>query len=366
MSRIPTMEDKMLRYITLFFISFFSTLLFCSCQHGVKRDALEYPPEYDESGVDVSSTDPEEIRKQLEEIANTPYPPYTIQGGDMFRVKVYGEDDVSDTLGASTSTVTADGYLVLNLVGPLFVKGLTLIEATDLVTKAFEKYIRYPRVALIPANIRGKQATLIGAVKNTGVISVRDDTRLTEFIALGGGFHTGLLDGKEVELADIPSSYMIRDGKILPINFTEAIYKGNPLHNIAVRPGDVIYIARRDSSRVLVMGEVNSPRQLNWTPDMTVVDTIAQAGGLKDEHWGTALILRRPKGTNTGAELKVYKVDIDDLFSGRGRNFKVASEDIVYIPKDSISEYNVFIRKLLPTAQLINAASSPVYWFNSK
>ena len=56
---------------------------------------------------------------------------------------------------------------------------------------------------------------------------------------------------------------------------------------------------------------------------------------MKDEHWGTALILRRPKGANTGAELKVYKVDIDDLFSGRGRNFKVASEDIVYIPKDS-------------------------------
>lgn len=356
----------MLRYITLFFISLVSISLFCSCQHGIDKGDLEYPPEYDESGVDVSTTDPEEVRKQLEEIANTPYPPYTIQGGDMFRVRVYGEDDVSDTVGASTSTVTSDGYLVINLVGPLYLKGLTLVEATDLVTKVFEKYIRYPHVALIPTNIRGKQATLIGAVNNTGVISVRDDTRLTEFVALGGGFDTGLLDGKDVELADIPSSYMIREGKILPINFTEAIYKGNPLHNIAVRPGDVVYIARRDSSRVLVMGEVNSPRQLNWTPDMTVVDTIAQAGGLKDEHWGTALILRRSKGANTGAELKVYKVDIDDLFSGRGRNFKVASEDIVYIPKDSISEYNVFIRKLLPTAQLINAASSPVYWFNRR
>ncbi len=356
----------MSRYINLIIISLFSTFLFCSCQHGIDKDALEYPPEYDESGVDAAVTDPVELQKQLEEIANAPYPPYTIQGGDMFRVKVYGEDDVSDTLGASTSTVTSDGYLVLSLIGPLYVKDLTLIQATDRITEAFEKYIRYPYVALIPMNIAGKQATLIGAVKNTGVISVRDDTRLTEFIAMGGGFHTGLLDGKEVELADIPSSYMIRDGKILPINFTEAIYKGNPLHNVAVRPGDVVYIARRDASRVLVMGEVNSPRQLNWTPDMTVVDTIAQAGGLKDEHWGSVLILRRPKGANTGAELKVYRVDIDDMLSGRGRNFKVASEDIVYIPKDSISEYNVFIRKLLPTAQLINAVSSPIYWFNSK
>jgi hypothetical protein len=127
----------MLKYITLFFTPLFFISLLCSCQHGIDKDSLEYPPEYDESGVDVSSTDPEEVRKQLEEIANAPYPPYTIQGGDMFRVKVYGEDDVSDTLGSSTSTVTSDGYLVLNLVGPLYVKGLTLVEATDLVTKTF-------------------------------------------------------------------------------------------------------------------------------------------------------------------------------------------------------------------------------------
>lgn len=361
---LPIMKDKMLIFITLFLISVISISLLCSCQHRIKRKDLEYPPEFDESGVEVSTTDPEEIERELEEIANMAYPPYTIQGGDTFRVRVYGEDDVSDGHAGTTSTVTSDGYLVLALIGPVYVAGLSLIEATDLVTKAFEEYIKYPRVALIPMTVRGKQATLLGAVSSTGVFSVREDTRLTEFISMGGGFATGLLDGKTVEMADIPSSYLIRDGKILPVNFSEAIYKGNPLHNIPVRPGDVVYIARRDSSRVFVMGEVNSPRQLNWTPDMTIVDTIALAGGLRDEHWGTALILRRSKGADTGAELNVYKVNINDLLSGRGRNFKVAAEDIVYIPKDSISEYNVFVRKLLPTAQLINAASSPVYWFN--
>lgn len=337
----------------------------CSCQHRIHKKDLEYPPEYDETGVNVSVRSPEEAEAELKKIAEAPYPPYTIQPGDMFRIRVYGEEDLTDSSGVgSHSIITPDGYLILPLLSPILVKGLTIVEATDKITQAYSEYVRYPKVSIIPTQIQGKKATVLGAVTNPGIFTVSDNTRISDIIATAGGFATGWLDGKTVDMADVPSSYIVREGEMLPVNFTEAVFKGNPLHNIKVLPDDMVYIVRRDSSRVMVFGEVNSPRQLNWTAGMTVVDVIAQASGLKDEHWGTALILRRSKGSDPGSELKVYKVDIDDLLSGRGRNFKVAAEDIVYIPKDAISEYNVFVKKLLPTAQLINAASSPIYWFN--
>ena len=150
---------------------------------------------------------------------------------------------------------------------------------------------------------------------------------------------------------------------MLPINFTEALINGNQLHNIRIFPNDIVYIAKREDSRVMVMGEVNQPRTLNWTSSLTVAEVIASAGGLKEEYWGTLLILRKPRDPSKGP-LDVYKVDIDDLLSGRSKNFRVASGDIVYIPKDSLGEYNIFVRKLMPTAQLINLLMSPpAYWF---
>ena len=42
----------------------------------------------------------------------------------------------------------------------------------------------------------------------------------------------------------------------------------------------------------------------------------------------------------------------------------IKSGDIVYVPKDNLSEYNVFVRKLLPTAQLVNLLTSRVSAFS--
>ena len=342
----------------------FICLFISACQHGIRSNELEYPPELDQSGIDVSTLDPAEAERRLKEINDTPYPSHTIQSGDTFRIKVYGEDDLTDGGGSnSNSMVTPDGYIVVTLLGPVHVRGLTIVEATEKITKLYQQYIRYPRVSLIPVNIIGKQATILGAIQKPGLITCSEETRISDMVALAGSFSIGLLQGDEVELADVPRSYIIRNGEILPVNFSKAIYDGDPLHNIKVFPKDIIYIARKDASRVLLMGEVKNPRWFNWSAGMTIMDLIAESGGLKDEHWKNALILRKTKAAYAGAELKVYRVNIDDLIAGRARNFQIAAEDIVYIPKDSISEYNVFIRKLLPTAQLINAFASPFYWF---
>jgi len=354
----------MLRSIIFFCFSLIISTLLCSCHHGLKDKELEYPPEYDETGVSVSTKNPEEVEKELKEIAKMPTPPYTIQAGDAFRIRVYGEEDLTDGGGSANTMVTPDGYVVLTLLGPILVKDLSIVDATKKITEAYQEYIRYPRVALIPVRINGKKASIFGAIRSPGTYMVSDNMRISDLFAEAGGAATGLVDGTIKELADIPGSYIIREGAILPVNFTEAIYKGNPLHNIIVFPEDIIYIAARESSRVTLMGEVRTPRQINWEANMTLIDAIAQAGGLTDEHWKNVLILRKSKDADPGSELKVYKMNINDLYAGRGRNFKVAAEDIIYAPKDAMSEYNVFIRKLLPTAQVFNAFTSPFYRFN--
>ena len=60
------------------------------------------------------------------------------------------------------------------------------------------------------------------------------------------------------------------------------------------------------------------------------------------------------------AHPRLYKVDVDGILAGKCRNIPLQSGDIIYVPKDDISEYNVFVRKLIPTAQLISLLTSRI------
>ena len=84
---------------------------------------------------------------------------------------------------------------------------------------------------------------------------------------------------------------------------------------------------------------------------MGLIETLTTAGWMKESHWSHVIIIR-----NGLSDPKMYKVDVDGILAGKCRNIRLQPNDIVYVPKDSISEYNVFVRNLMPTAQLLNLA----------
>jgi hypothetical protein len=62
----------------------------------------------------------------------------------------------------------------------------------------------------------------------------------------------------------------------------------------------------------------------------------------------------------------LYRVNIDDVLHGKIPNPALLSNDIVYVPKDAFSEYNVFVRKLFPTGQLLNMLLSPIAFWSTR
>ena len=341
-----------------------ASFLICGCQHDIDPDELSFPPDVEKIGAQKIDDKKIDVEKELIELEKTPYPPYRLQGGDRFRIRVYNEDELNNNSTAST-IVTPDGYIVMDAVGPVIVKDLTITEATKKLEDALKKLIKHPQVSLMPESIQGKTATLLGAVREPGEYSVTASTRIADLIAKGKGYAVGILDDNTIDLADISNSYIIRNGKMLPVDFFEAIVKGNQLHNIRVFPGDLVYIPKREDSRVMVIGEVKSPRVVNWKTGTTFIDALAYCGGLADDYWGTALVIRKSeKGKND--PIKVYKINIDEVIAGKAPNFSLAAGDILYIPKDALGEYNVFVKKLLPTAQLMNLLMNPpAYWFGN-
>ena len=278
---------------------------------------------------------------------------YTINSGDVISVTVYNNPDIS----LAKTLVTTDGCISMVLAGQVKVAGLTPDEASLAVEKRLAKYIHNPKVGISPLEIRSTTATIGGAVNKPGMFTISNGMRLTDIYALAGGPQIRSYDGMDLDAVDLERAVFVRDGKALPVNFTKAIEHGDPLHNLKLHHGDYIYMPGRGSSMVYLVGDVKNPQRRIWTQNLGLLEFLAVCGWINESYWHHVIIIR-----GGIAKPRFYKVDLDGILQGRKSNVLLEPGDVVYMPHDDISEYNVFIRKLFPTAQLLNMISTPMFW----
>lgn len=325
-------------------------LLSSGCYNRYTSNFNEYPTleESRSAIVDRTGMSEADLAAQLAELKRIdaiPMDEYRINAGDSISIIVYNHSDLS-----VTTVVTPDGYIGLVFAGQIKVAGLTLKQAADAITAALQDYIKNPAVGVSPVKINSQTASIAGAVKQPGMYNISNDMRLTDLFAQAGGAAARYYDGQTLDAADLKNSLFIRDGEIIKLDFFKAIERGDRWHNVRLRKGDYVYIAVRSESMVCLIGEVNNPHKRLWDKNLGVLELLATGGHLKDNHWQYAVIIRG--GVNNPT---MYRVDLDAILQGRSPNVYLDPGDIVYVPKDDISEYNVFVRKLLPTPQLINA-----------
>ena len=305
--------------------------------------------------AEVSDADHQAQLELLQKIADSPEDVYTINAGDKLDIRVYNHLDLS-----SSAIVTPDVYIGMVLIGQLKVSKLTLQQATEKIEKALSKYIRNPKVGVSPALIVSETATISGAVSHPGIYPIAHGMRLADLFAKAGGASSRYYDGQTLEAADYNNSMFIRNNQIIPVDFTKALETGDPLHNILLRRGDYVFIAARDNSMIYLTGEVKTPGRQVWTRQLGLLEALSAGGWMQETRWRNVIIIRGGLANPT-----MYKVDVDAILRGEKKNLPLKSGDIVYVPRDNISEYNVFIRKLIPTAQLINMMLTPATWMSS-
>ena len=307
--------------------------------------------------IETNKPSPEEEQKRneiLEKLEHELNRPYTINAGDTLAITVYNHDDLS-----SRTVVTPDGYVGMVLVGQIKLSELTLIEASRRIEKELSKYIRNPKVGISTVAISSETATILGAVNKPGMYNISNGMRVADLFALAGGVSARLYDGQVLDAADFEKSVFMRNGKLVPVDFNLAIKQGIRPHNMLLHKGDYIYVATKDDSMVYTIGDVKSSKRHTYHDGMTLLELIASTGGMNETYWSHVIIIRG--GLNNP---KMYKVDLDGILCGKKSNVLLQAGDIVYLPHDAISEYNVFIRKLFPTAQLVNMISTPMFWYS--
>lgn len=127
-------------------------------------------------------------------------------------------------------------------------------------------------------------------------------------------------------------------------------------------PEVTVFVRQVGGDRVYVLGEVNAPGGYPVVRDMTVLQSIAAAGGTRrGARLGSVVVLRE------GAEDGVLLLDLEKyLANGNGRplsaDLQVQPHDIVYVPKTTFHSFNDYMvalwdGSLRPVELLLNAAA---------
>ena len=229
--------------------------------------------------------------------------------GDVVKITVYQNPDL--TVDARVSEL---GQINFPLIGVVTIGGLSVSQAQAFIEKRLRDggFVLKPQVTIQTTQIRSSQISILGQVAKPGRFPIEIvGSKVSEMIAAAGGVVPGG--------ADVVTLVGNRDGKPikLDIDLPLILQQGRADLDIPVENGDIVYVDRAPT--FYMYGEVQRPGQLRVERGMTLMQALAQAGGL------TA------RGTTRG--IKVHRKDAAGAVQVREikMNELVERDDVIYI-----------------------------------
>ncbi|WP_234571706.1 SLBB domain-containing protein [Rhodohalobacter sp. 614A] len=243
---------------------------------------------------------------------------YTLGAGDELVINIWG--DQTDTYRL---IVNPEGSIFVQGIGPIFVNGLTIEEASDKIIGELERIYSglgdegpdqttYARVSI--ERLRTIQVSIIGEVTNPGDYTIQSNSTVFNALYRGGG------PGEDGSYRTIR---VIRDNEVIAeMDLYDFLVEGLQTGNIRLRDRDVIQVPPY-KNRVEVKGEVKrSDLYFEVTDGETLEDLLRYAGNFTDRAYTRQIRIHR----NTSADRKIVTVNQNEY-----DDFPVQSGDLVYI-----------------------------------
>lgn len=228
-----------------------------------------------------------------------------------------------------------DGQIRLPDSPPVYVAGLTLEEARQKIQDHFNEQIRDTEVFVTYRERIVRKVELMGL---TGLPSVPVDGKIRLFDLLS--------KARVPNEANLFKSYIVREGKMLPVDIRKLVKEGDMQQNIVMKGGDKVYIADPAAATLMVMGEVARERALP-VPNgfMSLRQALAEAGGIP--FTGDKSYIQVIRGSI--ARPKIYTLNWEHVIHLPNDSLLLMPGDIVYVAAKPITEWNRFISQLLPS-----------------
>ena len=262
----------------------------------------------------------------------------TLGTGDILNISLF---DAPETARIDVP-IGPDGRISFLQAPDIMAAGLTIDELRAKLDGVLGKYYQNPRTIITPAGFHSKKYFVLGAVVNKGVFTFDRPLTVIDAIARAGGLETGMFEARNVELADLQHSFLVRNLERVPVDFERLFQHGDWSQNVSLEPGDYLYFAAASANEIYVLGEVANPGVMTFTPKPTVVRAIAARGGYADKAFRSRVLVVRGSLNDP----KTFVVDTAAILAGKTPDFPLQSKDIVYV---STSPW-VVVSEVLDTA----------------
>lgn len=291
---------------------------------------------------------------------------YTLGAGDRISVTIFQVPQYS-----GETDVLVDGTVNLPLVGSLNVEGLTILQATDLLSNAYSRFLRRPLVTVSLLSRRPLQVAVSGEVFRPGSYAVAQQAgvqvpTLSQLLQTAGG----VTQSADVRQIQVRRSSRGGGEEVINVDFWQLLQTGDLSYDVTLRDGDSIIVPANASPNlaeapviassnfaanagqpinIAVVGEVFRPGAYTVTGGTgqtgqagetgavagttslpTVTRAIQLAGGIKPLADIREVEIRRL--TRAGQE-QSFKVDLWAMLQGDFRQDAILQEgDTVVIP----------------------------------
>jgi polysaccharide biosynthesis/export protein len=322
---------------------------------GHPSGASSIQPASCEPYCNVEPTLPESQLAQPEEAPNSQFNPilggsqleipdqashsqYKIGPGDSITLTVFGHPEVS-----GSRTVGPDGNIQVALVGSVGVAGLSADEAGATLTRLLSDDYVAPVTTVQINSYLNNQVIVLGDVGNPGIVRFLGQPTLLEALA-----KAGTAKGPDGQLPTTKCAIFRGRDRVIWLDL-RPLYRGDQLAaNFPLQPNDVVYVPFNVDNVVYVMGQVVKPGAYPVSPNMSVVQALAQAGGTTDNASTSKVALARP------SQNLQKEVDLDELVKGdSATNYSVEPGDIVYVPKRGLAKVGYVLQQISPITQMV-------------
>jgi polysaccharide export outer membrane protein len=237
---------------------------------------------------------------------------YIIGEGDVLKITVYDHDDLT-----TTTRVSGEGVITFPLIGKVEVKGLTLSQIAEKISKFLaDGYIVNPQVNIFIQEFRSKKAFIMGEVNKPGLYVLPGHTTFLALLSEAGGLTK---DGGDKAIIKRKANPDSSEESVISVDLKMLIEKGDTSLDVPIMDYDSIYIPK--AGVFYVTGEVKKPDAYKFEEDTTVIKAITMAGGFTDKAAkGRVKIIRK----SDGKEDVIEKAKMDE---------PVLPDDVIVVPE---------------------------------
>ena len=231
-----------------------------------------------------------------------------------------GDEVIIDIWGNSQDlirqTISPEGTIQVNTLGPLYLNGRTVKEATNYLKQKLATIYADSQINLSLGDTRSIQVNVMGEVKFPGTYMISSFSSVFHALYSAGGVN---------DIGSLRSIKVMRNGKVFAnLDVYNFIMQGKFKDDIRLQDGDVVLVDPYESL-IQISGKVKRPMFYEMKPTETVSTLLDYAGGFTGDAYKKAVRIVR----KSGREYQIYNVDEIDFSV-----FRLADGDVLSV--DSI------------------------------